>query len=166
MLHGPEASAQTKKKKKAAAEPAAVNPVGRPKFEAGGAARVAIWHDGGVWNLRATSGKKAQFNGRVEVDEGTVNVAFEGLEKTKKLKYADWVVPLPKKRGFEFQIVTSGKIDGFTFKPSANAKEVSFQIRVDQDNNPKKIFVGASGGHPATADFILPAHPVLNPMKK
>jgi hypothetical protein len=165
MLHGPEASAQKKKKKKSADDAGVVSPIGRPKFDAGGSPRIAIWHDGDVWNVRATSKKRAQFNGRMEVDEGTVNVAFEALEKSKKPQDADWVRPLPKKRGFEFQIVTSGKIDGFTFKASAEAKEVSFQLRVDQDNDPKKIFIGATGGHPAKADFVCPAHPVLNPMK-
>jgi hypothetical protein len=166
MLHAPEASAQKKKKKKTTDDAGVASPIGRPKFDAGGPGRLFVWHDGDTWNVRATSTKRAQFNGRIEVDEGTINVAFEALEKSKKPKDADWVQPLPKKRGFEFQIVTSGGIDGFTFKPSADSKELSFQIRVDQDNDPKKIFIGASGGHPAKSDFIFPAHPVLNPMKK
>jgi hypothetical protein len=157
----PDAAAQKKKKKTTTDDIGVVNPIGRPDFDAGQTARIALWVDGDVWNLRVTSPKetRATFNGRIETKEGTVVGAFESLEKAKKALKADWVTPLPRNRGFEFHINTTGKVDGFAFKASKDTKDLYFQLRVNQSDDPKRIFIGAAGRHPEKANFILPAHP-------
>jgi hypothetical protein len=155
----PDAAAQKKKKKND--DTGIVSPFGRPDFDAGQSARIALWVDNDVWNLRVTSPNKtrATFNGRIETKEGTIAGAFESLEKAKKAGAADWVTPLPGNRGFEFHINTAGKVDGFTFRASKAAKDLYFQLRVNQSDDPKRIFIGAAGRHPEKANFILPAHP-------
>jgi hypothetical protein len=157
----PDAAAQKKKKKSTTDDIGTVYPFGRPDLEAGQTARIALWVDGDVWNLRMTSpkGNRATFNGRIETKEGTIVGAFESLEKAKKAAKADWVTPLPRNRGFDFHVNTEGKVDGFAFKASNDAKDLYFQLRVNQSDDPKKIFIGAAGRHPEKANFILPAHP-------
>jgi hypothetical protein len=152
------ASAQKAKKKPAPTGP--INPNGRPKmFAAGQPARLAIWHGEDVWHIRATAkkGAKAVFQGRVEVAEGTVVYQGQALEKGKAPVDSDWVLPLPKNKGFVFQIVTKGDVDGFEFKASPETKEIRFLTKGDDDAT--RIFIGAAGRHPEKASFTLPAHP-------
>jgi hypothetical protein len=155
-----ELSAQKAKKKPAPTGP--INPNGRPKmFAAGQPARLAIWHGEDVWHIRATAkkGAKAVFQGRVEVAEGTVIYQGQALEKGKAPEDSDWVLPLPKNKGFVFQLVTKGDVDGFEFKASPEAKEIQFTLLTKGDDDASRIFIGAAGRHPEKASFTLPAHP-------
>jgi hypothetical protein len=159
----PEAEAQKKKKKGAAPASGPINPIGRPTaFAAGQPGRLAVWFDDDVWHIRATSKKGVQviFQGRVEVDEGTILYQGQALDKAKAGEDADWVLPLPKKRGFVFQIVTKGAVDGFSFKASPEVTHVRFKFLTNGDDDAKRIFIGAKGRHPEKETFTLPARPM------
>ena len=162
----PTEAAQKKKKKKGDEPPGLIEPietVGRPaKFEQGQEARYALWFDDGLWHLRVTSGKNQRtvFEGRVDVKSGTLAVLAFGLEKAAKADDADWVALLPKQKGCTFHLVTQGELDSLDFRPSDDADEIAFTLRINSDDNPKRIFVGPQGKHPERATLIFPARPV------
>lgn len=164
----PTEAAQKAKKKKKDGPMGPIEPsetVGRPsKFEQGADARYALWFDAGIWHLRVTSKKeqRTKFEGRVEVQKGTLAVQAFGLEKAPKAEDADWVVLLPKQKGFTFHLVTAGEVDAVSFRPSDDAEEIGFTLLTNSDDNPKRILVGAQGKHPEKAIFVLPARPVKN----
>ena len=131
-------------------------------FGAGQPARVAVWFDDEVWHIRATSkkGAKVPFQGRVEADAGTIIYQGQALDKAQAPEDSDWVLPLPMKRGFVFQIVTQGAVDGFSFKASPEVTQVRFKFLTNGDDDAKRIFIGAAGRHPDKDAFVLPARPV------
>jgi len=160
-------AAQKKKKKAPPPVPSGpISPVGRPDFTAGQAARVALWYEGDAWQLRVTSkkGVRVNFSGRIEADKGRVVGIFQDLEKAKSAAKADWVTPLPKGKGFAFQVNTTGQVDGFSFRASPEANEIAFDFRISGDDDPTRIFIGADSRHPEKTNFILPAHPLKNPL--
>lgn len=144
----------------------AINPIGRPEqFKQGRRTVYAIWFDDGVWNLQVTSpdsGKKAGrkiFSGRVEVDGDFLIGEFQGLDKAKKAKDTDWIVPHPDRKGFDFQFATFGKTDGVNFKVGPKSRTITFNLLVGGDDDPDKILIGAKGARPDKAKFTLPANP-------
>lgn len=160
-IAAPEAAAQKKKKAKGMPVTSPLDAIGRPtKFALGQPARYAVWCDNGIWEVRVTSakGERAVFQGRVDVDQGTLAWEARNLEKAKDAKDGDWVRSLPKDKGLLFQIVTVGEVEGFTLKASPETKEIAFQLRTNEDDDPKHIFIGAGGKYPEKSTFTFPAH--------
>jgi hypothetical protein len=147
-----------------------LNPVGKPKqFKQGKRVAYGVWYEDGLWHLRMTS-KDGKAKGKGKNDRviftGSVRVAgdrllgeFQGLEKSKQALNADWVLPHAGGRGFDFQFATFGKTDGVNFKAGPSAQSITFKLLVGGDDDPTRILIGASGAHPAKAEFALPAHP-------
>ena len=139
-----------------------IDPAGRPaKFEAGKKKAIAVYHDDGAWHIRVTSpkGGRTQFKGAVKVTGDKLSGNFQGLEKAKQAKDADWIKPDLDGRGFVFQFAVFGKVDAVKFKVGPKAESVSFSIQVDGDDDPKVVFIGSKGVHPEKAKFTLEAHP-------
>lgn len=153
-------------------EAPAIDPIGRPKnFTEGQALGYAVWYEAGYWELRATSparpgakpapNKREGFTGTVTVVGGTIEEGrFEGLEGRRQQGAFDWVKLHPGRRGFDFHLVTRGKIDSLKFKVSRGAETIEFNLLTNGDNVPERIRIGSEAQHPATVPFTLPAHPV------
>lgn len=153
-------------------EPRAINPVGRPeKFGEGEALGYAVWYEAGYWELRATSpdrpgakpkpNQREGFTGTITVEGGTIEEGrFEGLEGRKQQRDFDWVRMHPGRKGFDFHLVTKGKIDSLRFKVSRGAKTVQFKLLTNGDNVPERVRIGVQGERPQAVPFDLPAHPV------
>lgn len=134
------------------------NAESRPEqFKQGMKACFAVWREEGVWHLRATSKAEKKFTGSVRCDADRIVGRFDGLESAKKPKNADWVSPHADGKGFDFQFVTAGAVDGLEFKVGPKAESVTFDLLVGGDDDPQKILVGAKGLHPDKAKFTLPA---------
>src|SRR5687767_13070329 len=142
-LMGPLPLAEAQKKKpKAKEETGPIRAEGRfEAFVQGQDARYAIWHESLIWHLHVTSKKnqKAKFQGKVWVTKGILQVRYAGLEKAKKFDSADWVFPHTNRRGFDFQIWTSGAVDNLTFQASAEADDIHFDLLTNGDNDAKRI---------------------------
>ena len=142
-----------------------LDPNGRPKgYKAGLSERFAIWHEGGTWHFRMTTGPKdrATFSGTIQVVGGKmtsltpVTVEKGGKDK-KNLDYGSWNADGTL---FTFSFVT-GKAgqDGFDLQVSDKATVLAFSLKVDGKEVPGKVFLGAKNAHPKSATFRLPAHP-------
>ena len=144
------------------------DPVGRPKqFETGKSTTFAVWEDDGTWYLRTSTknpgkGKvqKTAFAGTVKVTGDVLIGEFQGLEKSPDPKAADFVIVHKDNKGFDFQFSTFSKnVDGVTFKLGPKAESVTFKLRVEGDDDAKKIIVGKKGVHPEKAEFTFPVTP-------
>ena len=147
------------------ADDESLNPIGRPeKFRQGGGDGYALWYDDdeGIWCLRVTSkaNTRTHFTGTVKVEGDKVIGEFQGFEKAKKAKDADWVFPHKDRKGFDFSFATFGKTDGVNFKAGKKAESIKFKLLVAGDDAPRRILIGAKGRHPEKATFTLPAVPV------
>jgi hypothetical protein len=73
-------------------------------------------------------------------------------------------LPAPAARAyltlFRFSLsTTKGFEDGFDLKVSKEAKALKLVLKVDGEEAPGKVFIGAQAGHPKAAAFHLPARP-------
>lgn len=155
----------------AVAVAADLDPVGRPKqFEKGKDTTFAVWEDEGIWYLRTSvkteKGKKAKmakvvFAGRVTAKGDKLTAGeVQGLEKKVKGKDADWIEVHRDGKGFDFQFTTfSSNTDGLNFKVGPKAESVTFKLLTADDDDPKRILVGAKGVHPEKAEFTFPLKP-------
>jgi hypothetical protein len=141
----------------------ALDPRGRPKqFDQSKVAVYALWFQDGAWQLRTTGRPKRgeRFTGTIEIDGGRVEDGmFQGFELNRKLPKSDWIHMHRDNRGFDFHLVTRGKVDGLSFKTTKQAKSITFKLQVSGDDNPRRIIVGAAGRHPEQVPFELAAHP-------
>jgi hypothetical protein len=138
-------------------------PAGRPKqFTQGKGTMYAVWYEDGIWKLRTTApegkGKKA-FTGTITVEGDRLIGDFSALEKAKNAGKADWALIGNGGRSLSFQFATFGATDGIDFKVGPKAKSITFHLKCGGDDDPKIIFIGAKGQHPAKALFTLPATP-------
>ena len=102
------------------ADTSEINPVGQPKkFDAGKDHLYAIFYQDGAWHLRTTckKGEKTVFTGRVRVEGGKITGGdYQGLDRARKGKDADWVFHHADGKGFDFRVATFGKVDGINIK--------------------------------------------------
>lgn len=137
--------------------------IGRPEaFQQGKRAVFGLWYEDGEWFLRVTSKKdndRMDFTGVVLVEGDRIIGEFTGLEKAKKKKDEDRLVPHKSGKGFDFKFSAHGKTDGVSFKVGKKATAIKFKLFVGGDDDPKKILIGAMGVHPPKSEFTLPAHP-------
>jgi hypothetical protein len=140
--------------------------MGRPKqFEGGKPATYALWYEDGLWRLRCTcpppkqKGNPMYFTGWVRVEGDKVIGNFQGLEKAKNPKWADYIKPSSDQKSFEFKFAVVGGVDGVDFKGGDKAERITFRLLTGGDDDPKKILIGPRGAHPSKAEFTLPARP-------
>ena len=142
-----------------------VKTYGQPKqFDQGKDDLYALWYADGAWHLRTTAkgekGHKAVFKGRIQIEGGKITEGnFQGLDKAKLAKNADWVVPHPDGKGFDFSFATFGATDGIDFKVSKDATAVSFKLLVNGGDYPQRVLIGMKSQHPEKIPFSLPANP-------
>lgn len=122
-----------------------------------------IWRTGDTWHVRTkTKSQSRKFNGSIKVEGGTVTkiANFEGLEtpKKKNKKSADIGRLNTAKNQIDFQFRTSGGEDGFDFRVSASARNLAFNLKIDDYEHSFPIEIGAKGQRPPAIPFTLPAH--------
>lgn len=137
----------------------AIDPQGKPAFEAGSGDLYAVWHDKHGWHLRTTTAKKQhRFRGTIKVDGGSiVKIHSHHLEKEGRLE-DHWKVSKDKKE-VVFDFETDKGIDGIGFHLSKEAKHVRFNLHIDGKHQAGKILIGHGKHHPQHDPFTLPAHP-------
>lgn len=135
------------------------DPKGRPKKFEQGKKSYGLWFEDGVWHLRMTSTDRTVFAGSVRVTGDRIIGEIQALEKAKKPKNADWIVPHKDGAGFDFRFVTTGATDGVAFKAGPRASNIQFRLNTGGDDDPRRILIGSKGDHPDKATFTLPAHP-------
>jgi hypothetical protein len=144
------------------------DPAGRPRqFEVGKHTTFAVWESEGTWYLRSSSKPNAkgkaqfvEFSGTVRVTGDILIGEFQGLEKSTDPKAADHLFVHKDRKGFDFRFSTYSKnVDGVTFKLGPKAEAVTFKLRVQGDDDPKKILIGKEGARPEKAEFTFPVAP-------
>jgi hypothetical protein len=141
-----------------------LDPSGKPKdFKAGLSTRYAIWHDGTTWHFRTTTAAKEsqEFSGTIEVIGGKMTalnpVKVEGKKAKKNKDFGSWN---PEGTRFKFSLTTAkGFVDGFDLQLSDKATALKLVLKVNGEEAPKAIFLGAKNAHPTSAMFFLPARP-------
>jgi hypothetical protein len=112
-----------------------------------------LWRDeDNAWHLRTTTaGKSHRFQGRIHPVAPTAITELHviGLEGGR---HADQVAMVGPDVSVDF--TTKGKEDGMDFKVSGEAC-LEFDLRIDGDGDPGKIFIGKSQTKPASAHFML-----------
>ncbi len=113
-----------------------------------------LWRDtDGTWHLRSTaSGKGHRFQGRIHADSpGALSIgALVSMEA--RGRHADDIGMVDG--DIAFNLVTAEKEDGFDFRV-ARETCVEFELRIDGDGDPGKIFIGAKQTKPGSAHFLL-----------
>ena len=147
-----------------------IDPIGQPdafqKFYGKGAMS-AIWFDPDDkhWHLRVTSPQaqkradRKAFSGRVRIDGDAIRLKAQGLDKTKRVKSADWVFPHSDGRGFDYNFATFGMADGIDFQTDKATKEVTFTLKLGGAELPNRVLIGKKGYAPDKIPFTLPARP-------
>jgi hypothetical protein len=78
----------------------------------------------------------------------------------KRGRFADAAAWNPAQTRLTFRLATTkGSQDGFDLTVSGKATALKLTLRVDGQDVPEKVFVGAKGERPKAATFYLPAHP-------
>ena len=113
-----------------------------------------IWRDGdGMWHLRTTTANKSRrFQGRIHaVAPGTISglseVSVEGSRRRiEGLRMVDGDIA--------FDFTTKGKMDGLDFRFIGESC-LEFDLRIDGDGDPGKIFIGSRQTKPSSSHFTL-----------
>lgn len=113
-----------------------------------------VWHDESGWHLRfrGAEGVKVQFLGKIVLD--TEVPQLKGGQKEKD----DKITKVTNGIGFNYKTHGYG-YDAIDFYAPQSANRVTFEIKIGGNDDPKRIFIGAKGGHPKSSIFTLPAHP-------
>jgi len=121
--------------------------------------RYLIWHADGKWHLRTRSSAEIfTFRGTITVRDGKVSKIenYEDLEGRKRGKKPQDVGKLNAMRdriAFEFR--TSTAEDGFDFTLGPNATALEFDLKIDDEPAPEKVFVGRKASNPPKGKFLL-----------
>jgi hypothetical protein len=141
----------------------AIDPKGKPEgAHAGSVERYSLWHDGTGWHLMtSTAGHEHHFRGWIKAEGGKF-VGMHGEELEKRGPQADHWKLGPKKHEVTFDFSTKGGEDELMWRVEGNAPELEFNLEIGEKDPkfvPDRVFIGASGAHPASGPFKLPAHP-------
>ncbi|HVJ68475.1 MAG TPA: hypothetical protein VM510_10845 [Caulifigura sp.] len=143
-----------------------VDPVGRPVLgpKKAQGPRYLIWQADGQWHLRTrSSADQATFRGTVTVRDGKVTEIgnFEDLETRKRAKRniqdAGKLNAARDRIAFEFR--TSVGEDGFDFTLGPGATALEFDLKIDEEPNPEKVYLGRKAVSPPKGKFLLAADP-------
>ena len=120
-------------------------PEGRPSFASGSPEAYWIWGDKRGWHLRTTSDVPRRFHGLVESVDGSVShvrllgAAGRGVSPGKDAIAFDWE--------------SSGGEQGFDWTTSDGC--VRFDIYIDDDTRPLRVFLGRGELSPERVPFAL-----------
>lgn len=118
-----------------------------PHLQANAPAAYWIWRSpDGAYHLRTTTaGRRHTFAGQVAASRGAVtNVTSTRVESGDKIQLEDGRV--------RFELVTDGHVDGFDFTVGDKGC-ARFDLRLDDQDRPDRIFVGQHEQHPASGRF-------------
>ena len=125
--------------------------------------RYLIWHSDGQWHLRTrASAETFTFRGTITVQEGKVARIenYEDLENKRRGKKVQDVGKLNAARdriAFEFR--TSFAEDGFDFTLGPGATALEFDLKIDDEPAPEKVYLGKKASNPPKGKFLLAADP-------
>jgi len=130
------------------------NIYGKPAgFDKGDVVKYAVWkHKTGGWTVLWTTHTKARsMDGVVTAIGGKFGpVVRHNMEPMT----GDWVKVGPKRHKIVFNTTTKTGIDGFHFT-TTGANKLRFNLKIDGENKPDRIFVGANGWNPQKGIFEL-----------
>jgi hypothetical protein len=162
----PSGSQETKAKKapKARAESAPLDPFGRPEGSiVDQTARYYLWYDreDESWHLRTTAKVGRNFHGTIRVKEAKIkSVLPVGLKNDRQKKGSQDAWRFNDARTeLTFQFKTSQLSDGFALKLDGEEGQIEFDLQIDNQKNPRAIFVGKGEQHPDKNPFSLPVVP-------
>jgi hypothetical protein len=162
LLAGQEGAAKGKKAAKAKAEPTVLDPFGRPEGSiVDQTARYYVWYDGDSWNLRTTAKVGRNFHGTIRMKDAKIKSCRSvGLKNDKQKKAATdaWRVNDARSE-LTFQFKTGQLSDGFDMVVEGDGGQIEFELLIDNQKNPRAIFVGRGEQHPDKNPFSLPATP-------
>jgi hypothetical protein len=154
-------TAKAKKPAKSKDAPATLDPSGRPEGSiVDQTARYYVWHDNQGWHLRTTAKVGRNFHGVVRVKDAKIKTFKSvGLKKDNQGKVEDvWRVN-DARTELKFQFKTGKLSDGIDLILDGDAGQIEFELNIDNQKNPRAIFVGRGLQHPATNPFSLPSSP-------
>jgi hypothetical protein len=135
-----------------------IDPVGRPEGKiVKKSARYYIWYDSLGWHLRVTTaGKARRFHGVIRLPEGTIE-STRSVDLNEKKNRDFWRYD-ESKRQLRFEFRAAGGSDGFYFK-TRDASEIVFDLKIDNEHDPKSVFIGHAARNASELPFRLPAEP-------
>ncbi len=125
--------------------------------------RYLIWHADGQWHLRTRASTEIfTFRGTITVQEGKFAKIenYDDLENKRRRKKPQDVGKLNAARdriAFEFR--TSTAEDGFDFTPGPGATALEFDLKIDDQPAPEKVYLGKKASNPPRGKFLLAANP-------
>jgi hypothetical protein len=154
-----EPAAKAKKAKKAKAEPRVLDPFDRPEGSiVDQTARYYVWYDKQGWHLRTTAKVGRNFSGTIRVKDAKIKSCVPvGLKDRQKVGDA-WQVNEARSE-LRFAFKTSKLSDGFDLVVEGDEGQMEFELAIDNQRNPRAVFVGKSQQHPDQNPFTLPAAP-------
>jgi hypothetical protein len=156
--------AKTKKTPKAKTAPVKLDPVGKTDDKIyDQTARYYIWYDreNESWHLRTTAKGVRNFHGKIRVKDAKIkSVLPVGLKENRKKgpPQDSWRFN-DARTELTFQFKTAQFSDGFGLKLEGEEGEIEFDLQIDNQKNPRAIFVGKGEQHPDKNPFSLPVVP-------
>jgi hypothetical protein len=162
LLSAQEGKAKEKKAPKTKAEPTVLDPFGRPEGSiVAQTARYYVWYDGESWHLRTTAKVGRNFHGTIRTKDARIKSCRSvGLKNDKQKKGATdaWRVNDARSE-LTFHFKTGQLSDGFDFVVEGEEGQLDFDLLIDDQKNPRAIFVGRGEQHPDKNPFSLGAMP-------
>ena len=124
---------------------------GRPtQLRSGANQSYWLWTDAdGVWHLRTTTaGVRRHFQGRIRPDADVTLALSSGMIGGGKDAVA------LQGNDIVFNLETKGHQDGFDFRVNGDGC-LEFDLRIDGDGNPGRIFLGKDNRTPANSHFLV-----------
>src|SRR5205823_1793951 len=115
-----------------------------------------VWkEDDGTWHLRTTAARQGhRFQGRIHpADAGSIQaLAGVGLQAPSRRRKGDQLGMVDNDVVFDF--TTHENLDGLDFQLVGNPC-LEFDLRIDGDSDPGKVFLGRNKARPEKAHFTL-----------
>lgn len=160
VCHAQEAKAK-KAAKKSNRGNVDLDPVGKPDSSLTKMpSRFTVWYDerDKHWAIRTTSQKGATFTGAIRATNGNVrNVLNVGLKEKKQVD--QWHLNAEMTE-LTFSFRTGAKADGLNFRAFGENVELTFDLKIDGKEMPRRVIVGKSGGRPGALPLKFPGNPV------
>jgi hypothetical protein len=127
-----------------------LNPQGRPEIKAGDNLAYMIWRDDHGWHLRWTTVKQRRnFSGTLHAVGGTfVNAKAVSMEKKE-----DRISISPDH--IKFNAFTAKGQDGIDFHLGPRTRAVRFELFIDGESRPDRVFIGGAAEHPPGNPFEI-----------
>lgn len=128
-----------------------IDPKGKPTAYKASSGKCAIWQDKDGWHFRVAAKKNDQtFTGQIEAVDGK----FTGVKLVAK--GAPGIETKSKSIDVDFKLL-KGSESGFDMKLDDSTTAIKFSLKVDGQEAPELILIGAKGKNPNNAEFLLPA---------